>query len=94
MMSLSKEATSKFSKNKHKLNTIQAQQNLGLFVLTKPTLVSSTQYFIEVQGYSVKQSIHFQDSQYTMQLEIKLLLEFYTNQNISNADISSSATKQ
>jgi hypothetical protein len=94
MMSLTKEARSKFSKNKHKLNTIQAPQNLGLLVLTKPTLVSSTQYFIEARGYSVKQSIHFQICQDTMQLEVKLLLEFYTNQNISNADISSSATKQ
>ena len=58
------------------------------------SFILHTIYFIEAQGYSVKQNILFQDSQSTMQLEVKLLLELYTNQNISNAEISSSATKQ
>ena len=43
MMSLRKGATSKFS-NKHKLNTIQVPWHLGLLVLTKPFLLSSTQH--------------------------------------------------
>jgi hypothetical protein len=69
MMSLSKGATISFS-NKLKITTKSSTESKLMGTDQALSSILHNYYFIEAQGYSVKQNILFQDNQSTMPLEV------------------------
>ncbi len=67
-MSLGKGAAISFS-NKQKINTKSSTKSELVGADQALTLILHTRYFIEAQGYSVKQNLLFQVNQSTMHLE-------------------------
>jgi hypothetical protein len=68
-MSIGKGAMISFS-NKQKINTKSSTKSELVSADQALSSILHTQYFIEAQGYSVKQNLLFQDNQSTMHLEV------------------------
>jgi hypothetical protein len=69
MMSLGKGATISFS-DKLKIATKSSTKSKLMGAYQALSFILHTGYFIEAQGYSIKQNILFQDNQSTMCLEV------------------------